>query len=143
GVAAASIIGVFTTTNTGQALVANVKQFFEPQKKVVEEYEGMPEEKDVILQDTESGYIIYIDEERYKLVEEDGQDIIVTKEPLEERYPEVSMSIKQILDKAPDTLTAEITEQLKQHYAEVRAPIEVNEPVNGILISAIDGSNWD
>src|SRR5690606_37580831 len=100
--AAASIIGVFTTTNTGQAFVEQIKQYFEPKKQVEEHIEGMPEEKEVVLQDTKSGYVIYIDEERYKLVEEESRDIILPKEPLEERYPEVSMSIEQSEDEAPE-----------------------------------------
>ncbi|OMF18874.1 hypothetical protein BK133_30210 [Paenibacillus sp. FSL H8-0548] len=75
-VAAASIVGVMVTTNTGQAFVNQLKH--------IEEYEGMPEEKDIVLQDTESGYVIYIDEERYKLVQEENQDVIVPKVPLED-----------------------------------------------------------
>lgn len=143
GVAVASIIGIVTTTNTGQALVDNVKQFFEPEKKVVEEYEGMPEETEVVLQDTDSGYIIYVDEERYQLVKEEDQDIIVTKEPLDERYPEVSMSIKQVKGKLPEEVAKEVNAELVQQFSEVDEAIEVTEPLQGLMISAIDGSEWD
>lgn len=142
-VAAASVVGIMVTSNTGQALVNQIKQYFEPEKKVVEEYEGMPEEKDIVLQDTQSGYVIYIDEERYKLVAEEGQDVIVTKEPLDERYPEVSMTIKQIKGVTPEAAIAEQQQLLASSFAEVDAPVQVTEPIEATLISAKDGQNWD
>lgn len=141
--AAASIIGVFTTTNTGQAFVDQIKQYFEPKKQVEEHIEGMPEEKEIVLQDTKSGYVIYIDEERYKLVEEEGRDLIVPKEPLEARYPEVSMSIEQVEDEAPEQAIERIRQELAAQYATVKETEEVTDPLKATLISAIDGQQWD
>ncbi|OMF28636.1 hypothetical protein BK133_18445, partial [Paenibacillus sp. FSL H8-0548] len=119
------------------------KQYFEPEKKVIEEYEGMPEEKDIVLQDTESGFVIYIDEERYKLVQEENQDVIVPKVPLEDRYPEVSMSIKQLKGILPEQAIAEQQQLLAEKYAKVEAPVKVTEPLEATLISAKDGQSWD
>lgn len=142
-VAAASIVGVMVTTNTGQAFVNQIKQYFEPEKKVIEEYEGMPEEKDIVLQNTESGYVIYIDEDRYKLVQEENQDVIMPKIPLEERYPEVSMSIKQVVGVLPEQIIAEQQQLLAEKYDKVEAPVQVTEPLEATLIAAKDGQSWD
>lgn len=143
-IAAVVLLGIFTTaTDTGQAFVNNIKEYFAPQKQVVEEIEGMPEETEVSLQEGKAGYIIYIDEERYKLVEEDGIDQIVTKEPLDERYPEVSMTITQVADKAPAELAEEIYTKLKKSYETVKEITAVKDPVEGLLVSAIDGNQWN
>lgn len=143
-IAAAILLGVFTTsTDTGQAVVNNIKEYFAPEKQVVEEIEGMPEEKEVVLKESVSGYIIYIDEERYKLVEEDGIDRIVTKESLPEKYPEVAMEISQVEDKTPEELAIEIQEELKSSFETVKGIETVIDPVGGLLVAAIDGSEWD
>ncbi|WNF36860.1 hypothetical protein RJD24_21100 [Bacillaceae bacterium IKA-2] len=143
-IAAAVLLGIFTTsTDTGQAVVSNIKEYFAPEKQVVEEIEGMPEEKEVVLKESKSGYIIYIDEERYKLIEEDGIDKIVTKEPLGEIYPEVAMEISQVEDKTPEQLATSIQQELENSFETVREITTVTEPVEGLLISAIDGLEWD
>jgi len=142
-VAAASIIGVFTTTNTGQALVNQIKQYFEPKKQVEENIEGMPEDKEIVLQDTKSGYIIYIDEERYKLVEEQDRDVIVPNPPLDDMYPEVSMSIEQVEDETPEEAIVRLQKELAEQYATVKEPEAVTKPLNATLLSAIDGNEWN
>ena len=55
----AFIIGLLTTTHTGQAFVEQIKQYFEPEKSVVTEIEGSPEEQQVILHE-KADYVIYI-----------------------------------------------------------------------------------
>lgn len=143
-IAAAILLGVFTTsTDTGQAVVNNIKEYFAPEKQVIEEIEGMPEEKEVVLKEGMSGYIIYIDEERYKLIEEDGIDKIVTKEPLPEKYPEVAMEISQVEDKSPEELATSIQQELINSFETVKEITTVDEPVEGLLVSAIDGHEWD
>jgi len=143
-VAAASIIGVFTTTNTGQALVNQIKQYFEPKKQVQEHIEGMPEDKEIVLQDTKSGYIIYIDEERYKMVEGQDRDVIVPNPPLDgDMYPEVSMSIEQVEDEAPEAAIARLQKELAEQYATVKEPEAVTEPLTATLLSGIDGNEWN
>lgn len=141
--AAASIIGVFTTTNTGQAFVNQIKQYFEPKKQVQENIEGMPEDKEIVLQDTKSGYIIYIDEERYKMIEEQDRDVIVPNPPLEDRYPEVSMSIEQVEDETPEQAITRLQKELTEQYATVKDPEAVTKPLTATLLSAIDGNQWD
>jgi hypothetical protein len=143
-IAAAVLIGIFTTaTDTGQAFVNNVKELFAPEKQVVREIEGMPEEQEVVLNEGKAGYIIYIDEERYTLIEEDSLDRIVLKEKLDDMYPEVSMSIEQVADKTPAELAADISAELKKSFATVKEVEAVTNPIDGLLISAIDGDEWD
>jgi hypothetical protein len=143
-VAAALLIGVLTTTtDTGQAFIDNVKEYFAPQKQVVEEIEGMPEENEVNLQESKAGYIIYINEDMYKMVQGNESDRIIPKEPLGDRYPEVSMEISQVIDKAPEVLVKEIQEELSSTFTTVKEVTSVEEPVKGILVSAIDGNEWD
>lgn len=141
--ASVMMIGLFIRTETGQALVNDIKQYFVPEKKVVQEMEGMPEENKLVLQETKAGYIIYIDEERYKLIKEDDVDRIVPKEPLEKRYPEVSMEISQVVNKVPEEVAKDIQRELKKDYQQVKEIETVTEPVNGIRFSAIDGNEWN
>ena len=55
------------------------------------------EETDVHLNEgTNSEYIIYLDETRYKMINGEDADVITTIDPLPERYPEVTMEIKQV-----------------------------------------------
>jgi hypothetical protein len=142
-IAAIIILGVFTRTNTGQALINDIKKYFEPEKKITQEIEGMSEEKEMALQEGEAGYVIYIDEERYTFVKEREQDIIIPKTPLEERYPEVSMTISQVVDKEPEELASQIHQELKKTFKEVKDVTTVKEPVKGLLVAAIDGNEWD
>lgn len=143
-IAAALLIGIFTTsTDTGQAFVNNIKEYFEPQKQVVEEIEGMPEEKEVVLEEGEAGYIIYIDKELYNMINEDGVDKIVLNQELDEKYPEVSMTITQVEDKNPAQLAEEIAAELQNSFATVKEIETVNDPVEGLLVSAIDGNEWN
>lgn len=143
-IAAAVLLGFFTvSTDTGQAFVNNIKEYFAPEKQVVEDIEGMPEEKEVVLQEGKAGYIIYIDEARYELVEGDGTDTIVFKEELDDIYPEVSMSITQVEDKTPAQLAEEISSDLKNTFETVKEIETVTDPVEGLLISAIDGNEWN
>lgn len=132
----------FLNTNTGQAIVNEVMKYFEPEKKVVNEIEGSPEELEVTLQEC-ADYIIYVDQERYQLVNENDVDLIVPKVPLEERFPEVSMSISQVVDQTPEELALQYEEKLKTSFQTVKEIESVTEPINGLLVSAIDGSEWD
>lgn len=143
-IAAAVLLGIFaTSTDTGEAFVSNIKEYFAPEKAVIEEIEGIQEEKEVILKESEAGYIIYIDEERYKLIEEDGVDKIVFKEQLDERFPEVSMSINQVSNKEPEVVAEEIYDELKDTFTKVDDITTVNDPITSILVSAIDGNEWN
>lgn len=141
-VAAAIVLAILAMTDTGQALANTIKEFFAPEKKVVEEIEGTPEEKEVILHE-KAGYIIYIDEERYRLVKENGIDKIVTKEPLGDGYPEVAMEISQVPNEAPEKLASKMKKELEKDYATVKEITAVSDPVDGLLISAIDGQEWN
>lgn len=137
----AFVFGIFTT-NTGQAFVEQLKQYFEPKKEVITEIEGDQEQSEVILQDRVD-YIIYIDEEMYQLIQEQDVDKIVPKVPLEDKYPEVSMTISQIVDKTPEQLVNEYVEQLGTSFETVKEIETVTEPVSGFLVSAIDGNEWN
>ena len=80
---------------------------------------------------------------RYKLVKGKDSDIITTKEPLEERYPEVSMEIKQFKDVTPEEMVSTLETELASEYTKVTATETVTEPVNGYKLHGISGSEWD
>ena len=145
GLAAAVIAtGVFLSLPAGTAFMNEIQGWFAPEKQVEVEVEGQKEETQQELhQDVESNYVLYYDVERYRLVEGERADVITTKEPLPEGYPEVSLTIEQALDVAPAALAAQIAEQLKATYAEVSEPERVEEPVDGYVVHAIDGQEWD
>ena len=136
--------GVFLAMPAGTAFMKDVKEWFAPEKKVEVEVEGQKEETDQKLhQNEESKYVIYYDQERYKLVQEDGKDVITTKEPLPERYPEVSMTIEQVKDEKPEELIKRLSGELSGKYEDVREVEQVSEPVQGYMVRALAGKEWD
>lgn len=142
-VAAVLLITLSTQTQPGQAALEKIRQYFEPEKKIVDQIEGMDEIIDGKLQDSEIGYVLYYDQERYKIVKEDSIDRI---EPIEnfENIPEVYMEISQDKDRTPEEVTAELKKTLKTDFDNVNDAQNVSEPVVGINIHAINGgTNWD
>lgn len=125
---------VFFQTDAGYALVDKVKSLFEPEKKIIQEIEGQEEETDVQLQEgKEAKYVIYIDEERYRF---EG-DLITTKEPLGEPYPEVSMEIIQELEKSKEEVIEAIKEELADKGYIVAFEQEVDDPKSGYVIYSV------
>ncbi|WP_163195792.1 hypothetical protein [Clostridium thermarum] len=124
------------------AAVDKIKELFVPQKTIEQSLEGDTEETKVDLEVSPQKYIIYIDKERYELKNIDGKDII---KPINmpESYPEVSMTIEQVTDKAPGEVLADIEAELKSKYSDVRQAEEVTEPVKGLNIRALGGNQWD
>ncbi|MCF6408999.1 hypothetical protein [Pseudalkalibacillus salsuginis] len=131
------VIGLMNTT-PGYALVDKVKEWFAPEKEVEIPIEGTEEEGTSYLNDqTEHGYVIYVDEERYKLEEHEGYDIITTIEPLPVQYPEVFMKIIRKKDQSVD-------ETVSQLEAEHGFTFEqTNYPINAKTARTLDGNNWD
>ncbi|MFJ7972643.1 hypothetical protein [Psychrobacillus sp. NPDC096389] len=144
--AAAGVVILFSTqTDTGMAFIKQIKDMFVPEKEIIQSIEGTEEPADVVLQEgKDAEYVIYIDEERYKLIEEENADIITTKEPLEERYPEVSMRIEQFKDLALEEIVAMKEAELTSEYSKVTPTESVTDPVEGYKLHAIDdGTKWD
>lgn len=143
--AAAGIMILFSTqTESGSAFIKQMKDMFVPEKEIIQSIEGNEEETSVNLKEgKDSEYIIYIDEERYKLVAGVESDIITTKEPLEERYPEVSMEIKQFTDIAPLEMVSTLETELASEYTKVTETESVTEPLEGFKLHGISGSEWD
>lgn len=145
-VAAAALlaIGVFLAMPAGTAFMKDAKNWFAPQKKVEVEVEGEKEQTDQQLhQNEESRYVIYYDKERYKLVQQDGKDVVTTKEPLPAQYPEVSLTIEQNKDVSPEQLIKRLSESLAGQYAQVGEVEKVTEPFEGYRVRASDGKKWD
>lgn len=145
-VAAALLFILFgVQTETGSALVDKVKTLFEPEKEVKQSIEGIEEETNLQLKEgKESQYIIYIDEERYTIERTDSGDIIKTREPLDERYPEVSMTITQVQDRRPADVYAELKQQLLVNYPTMILEEEVTTPGQGFMLFAKkNGTGWD
>ncbi len=92
------------------------------------------------------GYIMTIDEERYKWSEEE-ENVLVPKETLEASYPEVSMKIEQFPSTAPKKLLPELETKMRDAYSSVSEPESILEPVKGWKLHGIDqengNSNWD
>ena len=144
-VAAAAIMLLFTTqTDTGTAFIKQLKDMFVPKKEITQSIEGTEEETEVVLQEgKDAEYVIYMDEERYKLVKGESSDIITTKEPLEDRYPEVSMEIKQFKDVSPEDMVVTLETEIASTYTTVAETEILTEPVEGYKIHGISGSEWD
>ncbi len=141
-VAAAVFLLFGTEAGTGYALIDKVKQLFVPEKKVPLPIEGTEEETDVTLKES-ADYVIYVDEEHYRYEEKAGYDLIVPKVDLPERYPEVSMEIRQITDKKPDEVLKDVQAELKKSFPELKNPEKVTTPIQGWMLKGIAGVEWN
>ncbi|MCP2035841.1 hypothetical protein L1279_002855 [Planomicrobium sp. HSC-17F08] len=127
---------------------APTKENYEEEKEVVVQIEGMEEKVIMHLnKGKDCAYVIYIDEERYKMVsgEGDNPDAITTKEALPENFPEVSMTIEHVPDTAPEVLVEEFEAELKVEFPDLREVEQVTEPVEGYQLHGIanGGQQWN
>lgn len=143
-VAAVAVIVIGLNTQPGLALVNRIREMFEPEKNITQDIEGSKEEQNVQLNEgANAEYVIYVDQERYKMVKDADADRIVPNPPLPERYPEVSMEIRQVADKDPEGLVREMESLLKEKYDDVTAPQPVEDPVKGWTVRGLGGRSWD
>lgn len=143
--AAAAVAIVFSlTTESGMAFIKGIKDIFVPEKEIIQSIEGQDEPTDVHLNEgTNSDYVIYVDETRYKMIKGEEADIITTIEALPERYPEVSMEIKQVTDTKPEDLVKKVEAELKADFPDLRAVETVTEPIEGYWLHGTTGSEWN
>jgi hypothetical protein len=143
--AAVMLLAFGTQTETGSALVDKVKSMFEPEKDVKQSIEGTEEETNLQLNEgKESEYIIYVDEERYVMKKTEAGDIITTKEPLGDQYPEVSMTITQVKEQDPATVYTDLKNKILSDYPLTILEEDVTEPAAGkMLFAKKDGTEWD
>jgi hypothetical protein len=161
GIAAVfAAVAVYLSLPAGTAFMEDLQDWFAPEKKVEVTVEGEKEQTRQLLHqggdtggsaepdggDTKpalSRYVIYYDQERYKLVQQEGKDVITTKEPLPDRYPEVSLTIEQDPDTKPEDLIAGLEKEIKGKYAKTDAVEHVAEPVAGYRLHALNGQEWN
>lgn len=137
-VAAVLLFTLSTQTQPGQAALEKIRQYFEPEKQIVDQIEGMDEVIEGKLQESEMGYVLYYDQKRYKIVEEDNVDRIEMIEKFD-NMPDVYMEISQDKDRTPEEVVTELAETLKADFSKVDAAKNVNDPVEAIHIHAING----
>ncbi|SHE97543.1 hypothetical protein [Alkalibacter saccharofermentans] len=132
------------TTSPGQAALGRFIDLFAPEKTVDQDIEGQKEPTDVTLREDKMGYLIYIDESTYKVEEIDGQDFILPLNPGDSSvYPEVYMKITQEESKSPTELYAEHEAALKTQYETVIAYGDVEYPLEGKMLYANQGDEWN
>lgn len=141
-IAAALILTFFFGTEPGKAAIDKIKELFEPEKNIVQDLEGNQEETLVELEQSKMGYVLYVDKERYDVVNKDGADRIIAKNQ-GEGLPEVFMEITQIEGKGPDAVATDIEGQLKSKYPIVENRGQVSDPVKGTWLRAASGQEWN
>ena len=142
--AAALLTAFLAAAPPGQALVAEVKSWFVPEKTVEEPLEGLPGSAEVELQEGASGYVIYFDEDRFRMIRVDGVDRIVPVDPPGAPYPEVYMEISRAAGAPADVATALAASV--EGEPTVLGPREVDAPVDGWEVYAVGGTGglaWD
>lgn len=140
--AIALLIGV--QTETGLAFMKSIKDMFVPEKEIIQSIEGQEEPTNVQLHEgKEAEYVIYVDESRYKMTTGEDSDLITTIDPLPEKYPEVSLEIKQYPSVAPEALADELQSSLKLEFPDLRDMETVTEPVEGYHLHGLTESTWD
>jgi len=132
----------FTSTNAGRAAVAKIKEILAPEKVIVQDIEGEKEDTKVNLNEG-PGYIIYVDEEMYQVVKEDGKDKIVPKFQPDNNLPEVYMEIQRVVDKSPQEITIQLEAELKSSFETVENCGMVNDPIEAISLYARSGLKPD
>ncbi|MDD3851968.1 MAG: hypothetical protein PHS13_10290, partial [Firmicutes bacterium] len=143
-VAAAAVLIIGLNTQPGLALVNRIREMFEPEKNITQDIEGSEEKQNVQLNEgRDAEYVIYVDQDRYEFIKGQDADSIVPNPPLPERYPEVSMEIKQVNAKSPEVLIQEIEAQLREAFSDVTVPERVEQPVSGWTVRGLEGSRWD
>lgn len=145
-VAACVMVFAGLQTEAGYAMMEKMKQWFAPEKEITLELEGTKEESHVTLHENASQYVIYIDEERYKITQnEAGHDVITAKEPLGSQYPEVSMEINQQTNTSKDALIQKLEKELTESGFVLRASEPVTTPQVGYEIRGLgsENTNWD
>ncbi len=143
-IAAGLLIVISFQTNTGTALIKGIKDMFVPEKEIIQGIEGEDEKTEVHLNEgTNSEYILYIDETRYKMEQGKDLDVVTTLEPLPAEFPEVNMEIKQIPNEKPEDLVQKVEAELKKDFPELLEIEKVTEPVEGFLLHGLNGNEWD
>ncbi|NLO81962.1 MAG: hypothetical protein GX094_02755 [Clostridiales bacterium] len=133
--AAALIIVLVTSTNAGKAAVARIKDLLLPEKNIVQDIEGQKEDTRVNLKEG-SGYVIYIDENNYQMIKQDGKDKIIPKNNLDSSFPEVYLAIQHVKDKTLLDMVPLIEEELKASFEYVDNYGTVEKPVKSISLYA-------
>ena len=142
--AAVLIVAIGVQTEMGHAIIDQIKEFFAPQKNIVQEIEGNKEKTDINLQTPSStDYVIYVDEERYVFVDGEESDMITMKNPPVGNYPEVSMKIKQVINKTPEDVIKDLETSISEEYNTFHKPEEIREPIVGWTLMGLKGQNWD
>ncbi|WP_042221245.1 hypothetical protein [Oceanobacillus manasiensis] len=153
-VAAILILTLGLMTNTGQAMIQNLKDMFVEEKQEEIEIEGQKEESDTQLEANEAlRYVIYVDEDRYKMVQGEEVDRIETKEPLGERYPDVFMEISRRENTTTEKVLRDIKREIKKDGLEVARQESVTEPIEAEVVQGMGeettneagktGHQWD
>jgi len=142
---AASILIAFSLqSDKGVAFMSVLKGIVSPDKEKILNIEGQDEKINVTLNEgKDAEYAISIDESRYKMIHNKDADLITPIEPLPEKYPKVSMEIKQVIGKKPKTVVKELETELKKDFPELRDVEEVTEPVEGFLLHGAAGNQAD
>lgn len=140
--AAALLIVFFTSTNAGRAAVAKIKEILAPEKVIVQDIEGQKEDTKVNLNEG-PGYVIYVDEEMYRLVKQDGKDRIVPKLEPSNNLPEVYMEIQRVANKSPQEMAAQLERELKSSFETVENYGLVKDPIESIELHARSGLKPD
>ena len=135
--AAALMTAFLAAAPPGQALVAEVRSWFAPEKTVDESFEGIPGSAEAELQEGASGYVIYFDEEKFRMVRGDGVDRIVPVDPPGAAYPEVYMEISRSAE-APLEVARSLAETAREPT--LLGPREVASPVEGWEVYAVGGT---
>ncbi|EZP78515.1 hypothetical protein H839_01566 [Parageobacillus genomosp. 1] len=141
--AAAVLMLTFLFTEPGQAGINKVKEWFAPKKVIVEEVEGQKEQKEVTLNKSKVGYVIYFDEKMYRVEKLNGKDRIVPLVQGSPDLPKVYMEIRQVTDQTPEALASSLEKQVKEQYPIIIQTGKVSEPVKGYVIQGESGRQWN
>lgn len=125
-----------------------LKDRFPHEKEVEIEVEGMKEDIHVQLAtNDEWGYIIYFDKKRFKFIQGEEMDRIVSATDPVEGYPEVSVEIQKITGLSREEVITNIKESLASDGMSIIREEEIDRPIDGLTIVGEGSENgvvdWD
>ncbi|QST02097.1 hypothetical protein IMZ31_21850 (plasmid) [Pontibacillus sp. ALD_SL1] len=135
-VAAATVLGVSLFTNPGQALVAELKEWFEPEKTISQSLEGQSETIHYTLEEQKDArYVIYVDENTYSYTRDGEVDVFKPHHSIDS-LPEISMTIAHRTG-TPEEIALHETNALSLSYEWVTEPVAVTNPLKSTLIRGV------
>jgi hypothetical protein len=144
--AACGLLSFTLFTDSGEAMITSIKEYFEPEKEIVFTVEGEQEKQNVVLKEKDPAYVIYVDEEVYTYVKEGKTATVAPVNPMPEGVPAAFMSLTPYSGKTSDNMLEEVKKEAESENLDMVRIENIATPSKGIEMIAIQKTetpSWD